>query len=144
MGIRSKVAVGVGALSLLVVVAYTVAGDQLPPRTALKVARVVSDLRITNEAEVVAFEDHWANLNGDGSSYVVLKLSEGAMRQLVAEATDKGYEPLVLDRLYSDQVKEAVQATAIGIARTTGDQESGTTVVLDTAGWRVIVHQYVS
>ena len=60
------------------------------------------------------------------------------------EAEGIGYESIVLERLNSDQVKAAIQSNAVGLSRTTGSQQSGTTVVLDTAGRRVIVHQYVS
>jgi hypothetical protein len=86
---------------VVVVVSVAVVGalyffnaDHLPPRTPVKVARVVSGLAIPSSARVLAYESEWQSFNGDGFTQVKLKLTPGEFARLAREAPRAGYKSL--------------------------------------------------
>jgi len=86
---------------LILVVVYFTYSDSFPPRTPLKVARLVSGLNIANETEFEMLEDDWAP-NGDGTTYVKAKLTDKQLRELIEQAIQKKYENLPIKVFSSD------------------------------------------
>ncbi|WP_128548740.1 hypothetical protein [Larkinella soli] len=65
--------------------------ESLPPRTAHKVARAVSDLPITNDAEVETFDEQWMPFLGDGTLQIVLHLTEENFKEVEKACLKEGY-----------------------------------------------------
>ena len=80
---------------VLLPLAYLIFPNQLPPRTPLKVARLISGLEISKEIEVEMIQDDWA-LNGDGTTYVKARLTDRELSELIRQATQKDYKSLPL------------------------------------------------
>ena len=80
---------------VLLPLAYLIFPNQLPPRTPLKVARLISGLEISKEIEVEMIQDDWA-LNGDGTTYVKARLTDRELSELIRQATHKDYKSLPL------------------------------------------------
>lgn len=144
MTTRQATGIGLCTLALGLAAAYVVFQDHLPPRTGVKVARVVSDLPIPRKAAVLVFDDRWSNLNGNGSAYVVLRVSDSVARDLARKAGEEGYVPLASDEALSDEVARVIDPSTAGLMRIAGTRQSGSSVVVDTVNARVIVHQYIS
>ncbi len=132
------------ALVALAIVSYAMMGDRLPPRTALKVARAVSRLRIPGDARVIVFRDEWTNLNGNGSTLIALQVSPAEMENLVVAAKARGFASLTTASLISEEIRRMLDPGTSGLARSRGDAANGSTVVLDTTQNRILVHFTIS
>ena len=86
---------------MLLGIAYLTYSDSFPPRTGLKVARLVSGLKIPKEIEFEILEDEWA-FNGDGTTFVKAKLTDKQLRELIDQATQKKYKALPIQVPSSD------------------------------------------
>lgn len=80
---------------VLLAIAYLIFPNQLPPRTPLKVARIVSGLEISREIEFEMVQDDWAP-NGDGTTYVKARLTDEELSELIRQTTQKDYKSLPL------------------------------------------------
>lgn len=134
-------------LAIVVAVAallYNVFGDQLPPRTPVKVARVVSGLAIPGEAEVVVFEDEWNTFNGDGSTLLVLRVPSTEMDRLLSQAETLGFTEISSADGLPDRVAAHAGGFVSMLVHTDGDIANGRTIVIDRDTGQLVVYNVVS
>lgn len=94
------------AILLTIVAAYLGFADQLPPRTPLKVARVISELPVPGDAQILSYTDMWPGPNGDGLSEVRLQLTDQEFATLESLAREQRYEPTTPAELQRNQVTQ--------------------------------------
>lgn len=87
---RYRVLIFIGVLLLI---GYTFYPDSLPPRTPIKVARLVSGLKMPEGIKFELLQDDWA-LNGDGTTHVKAKLTDKQLTELIRQATEQKYNAL--------------------------------------------------
>ena len=81
-------------LGLLVLgFAYITWSDSLPPRTPLKVARLISGLEISNEVKFKMLRDEWSP-NGDGVTHIRATLTDQELNDFINQSIQKGYKRL--------------------------------------------------
>ena len=78
---------------LLLCAAYITFSDSLPPRTPLKVARLISGLEISNEVKFKMLQDEWSP-NGDGITHIKATLTDKELSVYSKQSTLKGYNKL--------------------------------------------------
>jgi hypothetical protein len=88
-------------MSLFAMLTLISACDQLPPRTPVKAARVLSGLSIPYFSKTELFDDQ--SMGGDASTVIRIKPDSAAFDALLREAKTKGYRllpaPAGLDRV---------------------------------------------
>lgn len=87
---RYRILIFIGALLLIGYIFYP---DSLPPRTPIKIARLVSELKMTEGINFEMLQDDWA-FNGDGTTHVKAKLTDKQLSGLVRQATERNYSTL--------------------------------------------------
>ena len=68
--------------------------DSLPPRTPRKIARNISGLPLTNDYNVLSFDEEWNNFNGDGSLQIEIEVKNEQLSGLIKECNLRGYRSL--------------------------------------------------
>ncbi|KAA9332742.1 hypothetical protein [Adhaeribacter soli] len=95
---KYKALIFIGVLLLIV---YLIFPNSFPPRTPLKVARLVSGLKIPGDIRFKMLQDDWA-FNGDGTTHVKAKLTDEQLNEILQQATDKNYKVLPVLEKYSE------------------------------------------
>lgn len=95
---RYRVLIFIGVLLLIGYIFYP---DSLPPRTPIKVARLVSGLKIPEGIKFEMLQDDWA-LNGDGTTHVKAKLTDKQLSEFVRQATEQKYNALPVQEKSSE------------------------------------------
>lgn len=75
--------------------------NYLPPRTAYKVARIQSNLRIENSFKVSDFTEEYS-FTGEGIINIVFQLNEKEVETLEASCKEKGYKKVTVENLIDD------------------------------------------
>ncbi|MFC6998460.1 hypothetical protein [Rufibacter roseus] len=78
---------------LLLCIAYITYSDSLPPRTPLKIARLISGLEISNGVEFKMLQDEWSP-NGDGIAHIKATLTDKELNDYSKQSTLRGYKRL--------------------------------------------------
>lgn len=132
-------------LLLLIVgaIGYVLFSDHLPPRTPIKVARLISDLPIPKNSRVVEFDEYWISPNGDGEAFIVIELAPHEASRLAAQAQSQGYRPISQVDV-SERVRDAISSGSGALGRSSGTKANGWVVVIDTINNRVIIHTFAS
>lgn len=129
-----------GITCLLIAIIWT-NRDHLPPRRAVKVARIVSDLPVPRNAHVLEFQEQWGGATGDGGLKIVIQFSSAEYERAFAQSRMEGYLPIEHAEAGSAFVHDLVgHPVALGRVRlerrTDGSFEL---VVLDSATHRLYV-----
>lgn len=88
-------------VSIALVIAFFSCSNYLPPRTAYKVARIQSDLKIQSDFEVLDYTEEYT-FNGEGVINIVFKLSDIELESLMQVCEKKGYKKTTVDNLIKD------------------------------------------
>jgi hypothetical protein len=89
----TKLKIGLGLLLLVLATVYFYYEDSLPPRTPIKIARLISGLSISSEITFEKPIDTWAP-NGDGEVLVKGILSDKELNDLIEDAKANHYRTL--------------------------------------------------
>lgn len=87
-------------------IGYYMFYDNLPPRTPLKIARVRSRLDISKKAQVIDFNEVYSS-TGEGEIYVLLKMDETTIENIVQKCKQKNYKKLTVENLIMDKLIDA-------------------------------------
>lgn len=119
------------AIVLTIVAVYLAFADQLPPRTPLKVARVISELPVPGDARILSFTDERSAKSGDGVSEVRLQVTDEEFSKLESLAREQGYKPTTPAELQRNVVSQ-LGPNARGVFRFRPDsrKESGYDIAL--------------
>lgn len=86
--------------------------DHLPPRTPLKIARIQSGLDIPKNVEIIEFKEEYS-FNGEGYIYILLKLHENNLHDIIKEIKKEKYKKLTYENLVTDKFIERVSGYGI-------------------------------
>lgn len=103
---------------------YVLFRDSLPPRTPLKVARLISGLSIPGDVKVIEFKDQWNDFNGNGFSLIVLRLDDKSFDKIYREAKSIDYRELPINENIYGPLKNISENTKKGIYKVQIDDES--------------------
>ena len=85
-------------LSILITMASC---NYLSPRTAHKVARIQSDLKIDKTVKVLDFNEKYSH-TGEGLINIVFQLSDAELEAAVKDCKENRYKEISIDNLISD------------------------------------------
>lgn len=88
---------------VIVIVVYYSFYDHLPPRTPLKIARVQSGLDIPKDVQVADFKEEYS-FSGEGFIYVLIRLDEKTMNNIIQKCIKEKYSKLTIDNLIADKL----------------------------------------
>jgi hypothetical protein len=98
--------------------------DHLPPRSAIKVARLLSDLPVPANARVDRFEEQWTQFGG-GFAEVRLLVPGGKLPAIVAAADAKGYRTLSMSDPRYARFAGELEGDPEALIRVSGDPSHG-------------------
>jgi hypothetical protein len=108
----------------IMVILYIINKDSLPPRTPHKVARLISGLSIPDDSKVLEFKDQWSNFNGNGYSYIVIRLDNNSFEKIYKEANEGDYRNLpIVEDIYGP-LKTVSDKQTVGVYKVSIDDES--------------------
>lgn len=96
----NKVFWGVLVIVVLVAVLY-LCRNYLPPRSAYKVARIHSDLKINRGFNVIDFTEEYS-FNGEGLVNIVFELNEAEVESLIRVCKKRDYKKVSIQNLIKD------------------------------------------
>lgn len=106
MKLRTKILL-IGSAVIVALIFYSAVSDRLPPRSAHKVARTITGLRISDSADVRHFEEEWNEFNGDGHVHIEIRLDPRNYSAVRKVAIRRGYrtvtEPTAPTTLIADR-----------------------------------------
>jgi hypothetical protein len=93
-------------LCVIIGIGYYIFYDNLPPRTPLKIARLRSGLDIPREMKIADFKEVYSS-TGEGEIYVLLKMDETTLENIVQKCKQGNYKKLTVENLLADKLIDA-------------------------------------
>ncbi|HEX7413160.1 MAG TPA: hypothetical protein VF411_03860 [Bacteroidia bacterium] len=76
--------------------------NYIPPRTPIKIARIESNLDLSNDSRIIDFEENYS-FTGEGYQYLVVKLDSNEFKHNINECNQKNYKTLTIENLITDK-----------------------------------------
>ncbi len=109
---KNKTVVNITFLLAILSFLFFMFNDHLPPRTPLKIARIHSGLSIPPNAKTIKFKEQYS-FTGEGYMYLVLKLNDNNLVDIIREIKKEKYKQLMYENLMTDKLIDRVTGCGI-------------------------------